>query len=98
MRYFLTITPPVPQSEQEPARLLGKERYEVFVAQVGRRLAEDHRLASEVLQTIATDQPDLFATAPDVACKPAAVNGTRTDARPERDVPKAPRREGNGHG
>jgi hypothetical protein len=38
VRYFLTITPPLPQSEQEPARLLGKERFQVFVAQVGRRL------------------------------------------------------------
>src|SRR5262245_25276124 len=36
VRYFLTITPPLPQSEQEPARLLGKERFQVFVAQVGR--------------------------------------------------------------
>ena len=39
-----------------------RKRYEVFVAEVGRRLAEDHRLASEVLQTIPIDQPDLFAT------------------------------------
>ena len=30
VRYFLTITPPLPQSEQEPARLLGKERFQVF--------------------------------------------------------------------
>ncbi|MBX9591761.1 MAG: CopG family transcriptional regulator [Hyphomonadaceae bacterium] len=67
VRYFLTITPPLPQSEQEPARLLGRERFEVFVAQVGRRLAGDHRLVSEVLETIATDQPDLFATASDDA-------------------------------
>ena len=67
VRYFLTITPPLPQSEQEPARLLGKERFQVFVAQVGRRLAQDHRLVSEVLETIATNEPDLFATASDDA-------------------------------
>ncbi|MBS0250953.1 MAG: hypothetical protein JSR78_07790, partial [Proteobacteria bacterium] len=65
VRYFLTITPPLPESEQEPARLLGKERFQVFVAQIGRRLAEDHRLVSEVLETIAINQPDLFATASD---------------------------------
>ena len=57
VRYFLTITPPLPQSEQEPARLLGKERFQVFVAQVGRRLAQDHRLVSEVLETIAANEP-----------------------------------------
>lgn len=67
VRYYLTITPPLPQSEQEPARLLGKERFQVFVAQIGRRLAEDHRLVSEVLETIAINEPDLFATAIDDA-------------------------------
>jgi hypothetical protein len=97
VRYFLTITPPLPQSEQEPARLLGKERYEVLVAQIGKRLAGNHRLVSEVLETIAANQPDLFATAPNARASPA-VNGARTDARPEGDVPKAPRREGSGHG
>lgn len=97
VRYFLTITPPLPQSEQEPARLLGKERYEVLIAQIGKRLAGNHRLVSEVLETIAANQPDLFATASGGRASPA-VNGARTDARPEADVPKAPRREGNGHG
>jgi hypothetical protein len=67
VRYFLMITPPLPQSEQEPARLLGRERFQVFVAQVGRRLATDHRLVTEVLETIASNNPDLFATAADDA-------------------------------
>lgn len=62
VRYFLTITPPLPQSEQEPARLLGRERFEVFVAEVGRRMAADRRLVSEVLESIARNEPDLFAT------------------------------------
>jgi len=63
VRYFLTITPALPQSEQESARLLGRERFEVFVAQVGQRLAGDVRLVSEVLETIAVHRPDRFATA-----------------------------------
>ena len=63
VRYFLTITPPLPKSEQEPARLLGRERFEMFVAQIGRRLASDQRLVSEVLESIAENNPDLFATA-----------------------------------
>jgi hypothetical protein len=95
VRYFLTITPPLPQSEQEPARLLGKERYQVFVTQIGKRLAGSHRLSSEVLETIATNQPDLFATDPDAR---TAVNGARTDTRTQRDVPNKTAREGNGHG
>jgi predicted transcriptional regulator len=58
VRYFLTITPGLPESDQESARLLGKERFEVFVAQVGQRLAGNVRLASEVLETIAVHQSD----------------------------------------
>jgi predicted transcriptional regulator len=65
VRYFLTITPPLPDNEQQPARALGKRRFEVFVAQIGRRLASDRRLVSEVLESIADNNPDLFATAAD---------------------------------
>ena len=65
VRYFLTITEPLPQPEQESARALGRQRFEVFVAQVGRRLASDNRLVSEVLESIRTDNPDLFGAAGD---------------------------------
>jgi hypothetical protein len=71
VRYFLTVTPPLPHSEQEPARLLGKERFQVFIAQIGRRLAGEQRLVSEVLETIASTAPDLFAVAPDAPRPPA---------------------------
>ena len=57
IRYFLTITPPLPTDDQESARLLGKERFQVFVARgwpatrrkpaVGLRSARNrHRAAS----------------------------------------------------
>src|SRR5215831_15023397 len=67
VRYFLTITPPLAESEQQPARVLGRQRFEVFVAQIGRRLASDRRLVSDVLESIAAHKPDLFATATDDA-------------------------------
>ena len=67
MRYFLTITPPLPQSEQEPARLLGKERFQVFVAQVGRRLGSGSPARVRSAGEIAANEPDLFATASDDA-------------------------------
>lgn len=72
VRYFLTITPPLPQPEQEAARAVGRQRFEVFVAQVGRRLGSDHRLVSEVLESIATHNPDLFGTALDDGAPPQA--------------------------
>lgn len=61
IRYFLTITPPLPDADQATAHALGRERFEVFAAQVGRRLAQDRNLLSEVLETIADTRPDLFA-------------------------------------
>ncbi len=63
VRYFLTITPPLPQAEQEAAKMLGRERFQVFVAQVGRRLGSDRRLVSEVLESIVSENPELFAAA-----------------------------------
>ena len=100
VRYFLTITPPLPQSEQEPARLLGKERFQVFVAQVGRRLAGDHRLVSEVLESIASDNPDLFATASDDAplmSRPGVHSAPAVgDLKPNGQHPKP--RAGDNHG
>lgn len=86
VRYYLTITPPLPQSEQEPARLLGRERFQVFVAQIGRRLASDQRLVSEVLETIAANEPDLFATAGDDAplkSRPPHRNGQTSRSAPQ---------------
>jgi hypothetical protein len=74
VRYFLTITPPLPDNEQESARLLGRERFQVFVAQVGRQLAGDQRLVSEVLETIAETNPDLFGTADALAFKRRSVS------------------------
>lgn len=86
VRYFLTITPPLPQPEQDAARAVGRQRFEVFVAQVGRRLASDHRLVSEVLESIAAHNPDLFGTAidddapsqgePQATTTPAQANGS----------------------
>lgn len=79
IRYFLTITPPLPESDQASAHALGRERFEVFVAQVGRRLAHDKNLLSEVLETIADTRPDLFAVDPDQAAKPRQTKTSPSD-------------------
>lgn len=72
IRYFLTITPPLTQADQSAAHALGRERFEAFVAQVGRRLAQDKNLLSEVLETIADTRPDLFAVDPDQSVEPTS--------------------------
>jgi hypothetical protein len=94
VRYFLTMTPPLPQSERQAAQMLGRERFQVFVAQVGRRLAGDHRLVSEVLETIAADNPDLFARATDDAVlKRAAATPASAGAEGDVEHPTSPAQE-----
>lgn len=60
VRYYLTITPPLPGVEQDAARALGKERFEYFVAQVGRRLAGGRNMIRDVLEEISADESDFF--------------------------------------
>jgi hypothetical protein len=60
VRYYLTITPPLPSNDQDAARALGRERFEMFVAQVGKRVASDRRLVADVMERASTSNPDLF--------------------------------------
>lgn len=49
VRYYLTVTVPLPEADQEAARALGQERFQAFIDQVGRRIAGGRTLAGEVL-------------------------------------------------
>jgi hypothetical protein len=60
VRYYLTITPPLPSGDQEAARALGRERFEIFVAQVGKRVASGGRLVADVMDRVSASNPDLF--------------------------------------
>jgi hypothetical protein len=85
VRYFLTITPPLGDREQQPARALGKEHFQVFVAQIGRRLASDRRLVSDILESIAAHSPDLLATIGDDVpprVRPTGAGGAPVASRP----------------
>ncbi len=62
IRYYLTITPPLPGAGQDAARALGKERFEYFVSQLGRRLAGGKNLVRDVLEEIPAVESDLFAS------------------------------------
>jgi predicted transcriptional regulator len=48
VRYQLGITPPLPASEQLAAQALGRDRFQQFIEQVGRRMAGDKRIAREI--------------------------------------------------
>jgi len=48
VRFWLTATPPLPDSMQSAAHAKGRERYESFINALGRRLAQGRMLADEV--------------------------------------------------
>jgi hypothetical protein len=60
-RYNLTVTPPLPNSQHRAACVLGLERFEAFVAQVGRRVHLGTPLMRETLDRLSATNPDLFA-------------------------------------
>ncbi len=49
IRFQFTVIPSLPEAEQKAARVLGQDRFESFIEQVARRLAEGKRLSRQVL-------------------------------------------------
>ncbi len=60
IRFFLTVTPPLPNTDQDAARALGKERFEYFISQLGRRLAGGKNMIRDVLEEISAEESDFF--------------------------------------
>lgn len=48
VRFWLTVTPPLPSEAQAAAQAKGRERYQDFVETLGRRLAKGRGLVQEV--------------------------------------------------
>ena len=55
VRYFLTVSTPVPEAHQEAAKAQGKARFEQFIEQLGRHLLRGRSLVKDVIEEI---QPD----------------------------------------
>jgi predicted transcriptional regulator len=53
VRFWLTATPPLPDTARPGAQAKGRERYEGFVEALGRRLAKGRTFADEIAQDIA---------------------------------------------
>ena len=60
VRYFLTVSTPVPEAHQDAARAQGRVRFEQFVAQLGRHLLKGRSLVKEVHEEIVPDQSQFF--------------------------------------
>lgn len=57
VRFWLTTNPPLPEPAQAVARAQAGERYDTFVAALGRRLAKGPKLRQEIAEDI-IPQPD----------------------------------------
>lgn len=52
VRFWLTVTPPLPDTAQPAAQAKGRERYVGFVEALGRRLAKGQTLSQEITQDV----------------------------------------------
>ena len=71
VRYFLMVSIPVPEGQQEAARAQGRARYVQFIEQLGRHLQRGRSLVREVHEDIAPAEP-AASTDPAAGAMPAA--------------------------
>lgn len=58
VRFWLTITPPLPNEAQAAAQIKGRERFEGFVETLGRRLQKGQSFLREIPDDIVRGQPE----------------------------------------
>ncbi|MBO9707998.1 MAG: CopG family transcriptional regulator [Caulobacter sp.] len=58
VRFWLTATPPLPDTAQAAAQAKGRERYASFIRALGRRIAAGQSLAQEISQDLEPDAAD----------------------------------------
>lgn len=92
VRYFLTVSIPVPESQQDVARAQGRARYTQFVEQLARHIQRGRSLVKEVHEEAFPDSPGSFGTDGQT---PSAADGlspeaTPTPPVPTKDVPDVP--------
>lgn len=63
VRYFLTVTPTLPEADQVAARAHGKARYERFIESLGRRLQRGQSLLLDLEPELAPSRPSSGSSA-----------------------------------
>lgn len=61
VRYFLTVSTPVPEVHQNAARAQGRARFEQFVEQLGRHLLRGRSLVKDVIDEIQPEPNPSFS-------------------------------------
>ncbi|RDS85039.1 CopG family transcriptional regulator [Dyella monticola] len=75
VRYYLTVTTPVPEAHQDAVRAQGKARFTQFVEQLGRHLLRGHSLLRDLVEEI---QPDTVRREADAAASVRQADGEAT--------------------
>ncbi len=65
IRYFLTVSVPVPEGQQDAARAQGRARYSQFIEQLARHIQRGRSLVREVHDEVTPDDPTSQATTPE---------------------------------
>jgi hypothetical protein len=88
VRYFLTITPPLPEGEHAAARALGQLRFEEVIEDIARRLRTDRSLSARVAAILSESSQTTSSDGhqPDADHAPSSINA----------VPRAPRTDRRG--
>ncbi len=63
IRYYLTVTPPLPEQDRKAAQALGRERFEYFIEQLAKRLAGGKSLVADVMEEFVAEDGDFFTSA-----------------------------------
>ena len=58
VRFWLTVTPPLPDSAQAAAKAKGTERYREFVDVLGRRIAKGQSVLKEISDEFIVKEPE----------------------------------------
>lgn len=59
VRFWLTSTPPLPDTMLAAAQTKGRERYDGFVEALGRRLARGRKFSDEIVRDITEVRPEI---------------------------------------
>jgi hypothetical protein len=60
VRYFLSVTAPLPESQQDAARAAGRARFEKFIEQLAAHLQRGHSLVRDVHEQVYPEAREFF--------------------------------------
>src|SRR5690348_13263526 len=70
VRYYLSVSLPVPEAHQEAARAQGRARFEQFVQQLSRHLQRGNSLVRELHKEVFPNQNEFFGLADEPVISP----------------------------